>query len=93
MGPGFNPDSNDVARARTLAVELAEFSGRAGHDLLGPLNQASSLLALFIQRHNSDADSDARILLEFLQSSAARMQELINGVRPISADRGHCSPI
>jgi chemotaxis family two-component system sensor kinase Cph1 len=62
-------------------VQLGEFSSRAGHDLLGPLNQASSLLALFIQRHDTEVNPDARILLEFLQTSAARMQDVVIGVQ------------
>jgi light-regulated signal transduction histidine kinase (bacteriophytochrome) len=82
MGPESERDHKEAARARELATELAGFSSRAGHDLLGPLNQASSLLALFVQRHAGEANADARILLEFLQASAARMQGVINGVRP-----------
>ncbi len=94
MGPETDLDFNlkDLTRARTLMVELAEFASRAGHDLLGPLNQASSLLALFIQRHfvqgrfveghDGEADSEARTLLEFLQTSAARMQGVVTGVQP-----------
>ncbi|MGA2714266.1 MAG: ATP-binding protein [Bryobacteraceae bacterium] len=81
MGPQAEPDRKDVARARTLTVQLGEFSSRAGHDLLGPLNQASSLLALFIQRHDTEVNPDARILLEFLQTSAARMQDVVIGVQ------------
>jgi light-regulated signal transduction histidine kinase (bacteriophytochrome) len=87
----------DLTRARTLTTELAEFSARAGHDLLGPLNQASALLALFVQgrsvqsglvqsgfvqSNDSEADAEARTLLELLQASAARMQGVVNGVQP-----------
>jgi len=87
MGPQSEPnhaepDHKDVARARALTAELAEFSSRAGHDLLGPLNQASALLTLFIQRHDTEANADARTLLEFLQTSAARMQGVVTGVQP-----------
>lgn len=69
-------------RTRALALGLADFSARAGHDLLGPLNQASSLVALFVNRHKKETDCEAGVLLDFLQTSAARMQTVINGVQP-----------
>ena len=94
MGSQADLDFNlkDLTRARTLTIELAEFSARAGHDLLGPLNQASALLALFVQGglvqgrfaqdNDREADAEARTLLELLQASAARMQGVVNGVQP-----------
>lgn len=87
MAPQPDAEPPERVRARTLARELAEFSARAGHDLLGPLNQASSLLALFVHHHKpapgSESDqSEAGLLLDFLQSSAARMQGVIAGVQP-----------
>jgi light-regulated signal transduction histidine kinase (bacteriophytochrome) len=72
----------DLTRVRTLTMELAEFSARAGHDLLGPLNQASALLSLFVQGNDGGRDSAARTLLELLQASAARMQGVVSGVQP-----------
>jgi len=59
---------------------MAEFSARAGHDLLGPMNQASSLLALFVQRYGNELDAEADVLLGFLQSSSVRMQGVVAGV-------------
>jgi light-regulated signal transduction histidine kinase (bacteriophytochrome) len=89
MGSQDDLDFNlkDLTRARTLTMELAEFSARAGHDLLGPLNQASALLALFVQNHSvqrnaTEADSEARTLLELLQASTARLQGVVSGVQP-----------
>jgi light-regulated signal transduction histidine kinase (bacteriophytochrome) len=94
MGPEADLDFHhkDLARVRTLTEELSEFASRAGHDLVGPLNQASSLMTLFIQRqdiwsshtrsNDSEPDSDAKILLEFLQTSAARMQGVVSGIQP-----------
>jgi light-regulated signal transduction histidine kinase (bacteriophytochrome) len=64
-----------------LAEAFADFSSRAGHDLVSPLNQAASLIALFVQRYKSQLDSDADVLLEFLQSSAARMRGVVAGVQ------------
>jgi light-regulated signal transduction histidine kinase (bacteriophytochrome) len=64
-----------------LITSLAEFSARAGHDLLGPLNQASSLLALFIKRYRNQLDSEADHLLDFLLSASERMEGAVTGVR------------
>lgn len=87
MAPQPKSDSREELRTHALAARLAEFSARAGHDLLGPINQASSLLALFIHRQKNrpggDADAtEAETLLGFLQSSAARMQGVLGGVKP-----------
>jgi light-regulated signal transduction histidine kinase (bacteriophytochrome) len=64
-----------------LADAFSDFSSRAGHDLVSPLNQAASLIALFVQRYRSQLDSDADVLLEFLQSSATRMRGVMAGVQ------------
>lgn len=87
MAPQPDARSREEMRSRTLALDLADFSARAGHDLVGPLNQASSLLALFIHRQKSAADAasgstDANLLLDFLQTSAAKMQSVIAGIQP-----------
>src|ERR1700679_1886597 len=94
MGPEADFDFNlqDLAGTRTLTLELAQFASRAGHDLVGPLNQASSLLALFVKRqlvqrnsidrNDTETDPEARTLLELLQASAARLQGVVNGVQP-----------
>jgi len=60
---------------------LTELSSRAGHDLVGPLNQAASLLALLIKRYRNQLDSDADQLLEYLQSASTRMEWVVDGVR------------
>jgi len=64
-----------------LARHLKEFTARAGHDLCGPLNQASSLAALFVQRYRGQIDSDADAILGHLSTSAHRMNELVDGLR------------
>jgi light-regulated signal transduction histidine kinase (bacteriophytochrome) len=73
-------NSGEVFRARALAAELALFSSRAGHDLLGPVNQAGSLLALFIKRNRTSVDSDGDLLLDFLKTAAARMEYVMRGM-------------
>lgn len=70
----------EAIEAKALISSLSEFSSRAGHDLVGPVNQAGSLLALFIGRHRNQIDSEADRLLEYLQRAAARMEETIAGV-------------
>ncbi len=87
MAPQPEAPSREERRTRALAGRLAEFSARAGHDLLGPINQASSLVALFIHRQKSRPDgtadaAEANTLLGFLESSAARMQDVLAGVKP-----------
>lgn len=81
MAPQPDLRSREEIRAHTLARELAAFSARAGHDLLGPLNQASSLVALFAHRNRSGPDAEAGALLDFLTASAARMNHVIAGVQ------------
>jgi light-regulated signal transduction histidine kinase (bacteriophytochrome) len=82
MEPRPDPAQRDLVRVWTLAAELAEFSSRAGHDLVGPLNQASSLLSLFVQKNQCEPESEAAGLMEFLQYSSARMERVVAGVRP-----------
>jgi light-regulated signal transduction histidine kinase (bacteriophytochrome) len=49
--------------------------------MVGPLNQAGSLLALFIKRYRGQIDAEADQLLEFLQGASARMEGVVNGLR------------
>jgi light-regulated signal transduction histidine kinase (bacteriophytochrome) len=77
--PAREPDR--AIETRALLAALTELSARAGHDMVGPLNQAGSLLALFIKRYKGKLDGDADQLLDFLQSASARMEGAINGLR------------
>jgi light-regulated signal transduction histidine kinase (bacteriophytochrome) len=81
MGPQPEPDPGVAARSQVLADAFSDFSARAGHDLVSPLNQAASLIALFVQRYKSQLDPDADVLLDFLQSSATRMRGVVAGVQ------------
>jgi light-regulated signal transduction histidine kinase (bacteriophytochrome) len=81
MAPRPDPDPAVPIRSQVLAEAFSDFSSRAGHDLVSPLNQAASLVALFVQRYKSQLDSEADVLLEFLQSSAARMRGVVAGVQ------------
>lgn len=81
MAPQPDSAKRRVAASRILAEELAAFSARAGHDLVGPLNQASSLLALFIHQRKGNPDSEANALLDYLQGSASKMQVVLAAVQ------------
>ncbi len=75
---------------------LTELTSRAGHDMVGPLNQAGSLLALFIKRYKDSLDSDAEQLLGFLHSASVRMEGVVNGLRDYMEAIGHlpvCSAV
>jgi light-regulated signal transduction histidine kinase (bacteriophytochrome) len=84
-------ESNSMAQLRELARQdlavqallagLTDFCARAGHDLVGPLNQAGSLLTLFVQRHRNQPDPEADTLLDFLQSASSRMEDVAEGIR------------
>jgi light-regulated signal transduction histidine kinase (bacteriophytochrome) len=79
--PETEQTSEDAVRGGTLADELSLFCARAGHDLLGPLNQSAALLALFVRRYRSQLDAEADVLLEYLGNSAERMDTLLGAVR------------
>jgi light-regulated signal transduction histidine kinase (bacteriophytochrome) len=71
----------DAAQTGALRTALTGFSEKAGHDMAGPLNQASSLLGLFIKKYRNQIDADADQLLDYLQSAAERMESVSRGVR------------
>jgi light-regulated signal transduction histidine kinase (bacteriophytochrome) len=94
--PQAEIDRQAVIEAEALLAALTEFSQRAGHDLLGPLSQAGSLLALFLKRHKDQTGADGNELLEFLQSASARMEGLVVGVRKymeVAGRRSHPEPV
>jgi len=74
-------EKKQAAAAEALRVSLTEFAARAGHDMVGPLNQAASLMALLIRRQRAQMGADADNLLEYLQSSSIRMEGVVSGVR------------
>jgi light-regulated signal transduction histidine kinase (bacteriophytochrome) len=81
MAPRLELSQADLFTAQALLSGLTELSSRASHDLLGPLNQAASLLALFIRRYRNQLGPDADNLLELLHSSSTRMESVTAGVR------------
>src|SRR5947209_20369700 len=81
MSPKTCDDERAIREAVIRAAALTELAARAGHDMVGPLNQAGSLLALFIKRYRGQLDSDADQLLDFLQSASLRMEGVLEGLR------------
>ncbi len=80
MAPLPEMTSSEEAEVQALLSALTELSSRAGHDLLGPLNQAAALLALFIKRYRNQLDSDADHLMDFLESTSRRTEGVLAGV-------------
>lgn len=88
MAPRPEISRQEAMVAQALLSGLTELSSRAGHDLVGPVNQAASLLALLIKRSSGQHGSEANKLLEFLQRSSNRMENVVAGVRKYLAIAG-----
>jgi light-regulated signal transduction histidine kinase (bacteriophytochrome) len=78
--PPCNPE-RDAAEARALLTALTGFSERAGHDMAGPLNQAATLVSLFIKRKGKQLDRESDQLLDYLLGASERMEQAARGVR------------
>jgi light-regulated signal transduction histidine kinase (bacteriophytochrome) len=81
MAPQPQLSREEAIAAQALLSGLTSLSARAGHDLLGSLNQAHTLLALFIKRYKGQLDADADHLLAHMQSASTRMEGVLAGVR------------
>ena len=81
MTPQPQMSRQEAIAAQALLSGLTKLSARAGHDLLGSLNQARTLLALFIERYRNQLGADADRLLEHMQSASTRMEGVVSGVR------------
>jgi light-regulated signal transduction histidine kinase (bacteriophytochrome) len=81
MAPQPQMSRQDAIATQALLSGLTSLSARAGHDLLGSLNQARTLLALFINRYRNQLDADADRLLEHMQSASTRMEGVVAGIR------------
>ena len=94
--PDSEPRDTTEKRTRVVASDLAEFCARAGHDMVGPLNQAGSLLALFVQQRKNAPDAEANVLLDFLQVSSAKMQAAVAAAQQftrVAADTNGHNPV
>jgi len=65
----------------SIEYDIASFTSRAAHDLVGPLNQAGSLAALLVKRYRGQLDPGAEVILGHLQGAANRMASMVEEVR------------
>jgi light-regulated signal transduction histidine kinase (bacteriophytochrome) len=80
MAPGPEVYARETAAAQALAAGMTELMACASHDLIGPLNRAASLLDLLIRRHRNQLGAEGDRVLEFLLTSAARMEVVAAGI-------------
>ncbi len=71
--------STEIQTAAILE-ELSAFASRASHEMTGTLNQAATLLSLFLKRH-PQPDEDDKALVGHLENAARRMQGHICGLQ------------
>jgi light-regulated signal transduction histidine kinase (bacteriophytochrome) len=81
MAPQSQMSRQEEVVTQALLSGLTKLSARAGHDLLGSLNQAGTLLALFIERYRDQLGTDADHLLDHMQRATTRMEGVVAGVR------------
>jgi len=60
---------------------LARFASDAGHELIGPIDQMSALVSLFVNRYSDPADEEAAKILSHIQAAGKRMQAAAAGLR------------
>jgi light-regulated signal transduction histidine kinase (bacteriophytochrome) len=63
------------------SVDMLRLVSDAAHELVGPVNQLSSLVALFVNRYRDQLDDDASDLLGHVQAAGARTATVANGLR------------
>ena len=61
--------------------QLLRFVSDASHDLVGPVDQAASLVALFVRRYRGQLDDEAQNLLTHIESAGARLAATADGLR------------
>jgi len=65
-------------------AELERFASVASHDLQEPLRKIRAFGDRLVQRHGTGLDTEGRDYLSRMQSAAARMQQLIDGLLELS---------
>ena len=60
--------------------ELEQITYITSHDLQEPLRNISSFIDILVEDHSQQLDETGREMLQFVQLSAARMSQLINGL-------------
>ena len=66
---------------RPPAEERVPLSYDSLHDLVGPINQISSLTGLLLKQYGDRLGPDAEVMIGLLQSSVNRLQNLLAGFR------------
>jgi len=64
-----------------LRQSMLRFVSEAAHEIVGPLNQVASLVALLVNRYRGQLDDDAQDLLTHIESAAARASGTANSLR------------
>jgi light-regulated signal transduction histidine kinase (bacteriophytochrome) len=86
-GPAYQPKRKDQRQL------LLEFASRAAHDIAGPVDQISSLVALFVQRYRGKLDDGADALLSHIVTARDRLGVTTIGLRKCmqvgAAEVGH----
>lgn len=61
--------------------KLVRLVSDASHEIVGPVNQVSSLVSLFVNRYRGHLDDEADNLLAFISSAGVRVSEAANALR------------
>ena len=67
--------------AQDYQQRLLRFISDAAHDLVGPVDQTASLVALFVRRYRGQLDDEAQKLLAHIESAGARLSATAAGLR------------
>jgi light-regulated signal transduction histidine kinase (bacteriophytochrome) len=78
------PDRRPLVDARAepdQQNQWLQFASSAAHEIVGPVEQVLSLVALFVQRYRGKLDSEAETLLDFMERARARIGTTAAGLR------------
>jgi len=82
--------------AQDARQKLLQFASHAAHDLAGPVDQISSLVALFVHRYRGKVDHEAEALLTHIESARSRLDLTAAGLRKcfqVSTTEGGHAPV
>ena len=60
---------------------MLDFASTTAHEIVGPVDQISSLVALFVQRYRGKLDNDADTLLSHVEAARSRLATTALGLR------------
>jgi len=75
---------NKIENLNRSNAELEQFAYSASHDLQEPLRKMKSFSDRLLQKHSEELKPESRILLDKINSSAGRMQQLIHDLLAFS---------